>query len=56
MTNYEKIKNMSVEEMAETCLKICESAETCSNCPFTKDCPANESGQTFTKWLESEAN
>ena len=34
MTNYEKIKAMSVEEMAKHCAKIA----TCSKCPACGEC------------------
>lgn len=57
MTNIERIKNLSVEELAELINKIafCCNYEECENCPIDKfrgydGC--HES--TVEKWLESE--
>lgn len=57
MTNFEKIKNMSVEEMATqfekfaNCVCYCF---TCQDCPFhlTSNKTCTRSG--FTLWLKSE--
>ena len=49
MTNYEKIKNMSVEEMAKF---LCESFIVCSDCPVRDSCVRDHEG--FSYWLESE--
>ena len=54
MTNYEKIKAMSVEEMAEwldcipTGCKFCPAREICE-ITIALDCT-----MTFKQWLESE--
>lgn len=59
MTNYEKIKNMTVEEMAETIIDVVEDCQ--KYCVFTKDGKCNSFGANFTnckngvkQWLESE--
>lgn len=58
MTNYEKIKNMSVEEMAEKITQL--SDKICANMKNCKDCPLrlsrfSEGGcryEGFLDWLE----
>lgn len=53
MTNYEKIKAMSVEEMAEF---LDTYIDDCEYCFAKKVCGAEPSCfVTITKWLESEA-
>ena len=54
MTNYEKIKAMSVEEMAE----FCDSC-SCKRCIYYKEhelnfCDEYECIDGITQWLESE--
>lgn len=58
MTNYERIVNKTVEEMATGLDKI--ACIVCSRC-FCKDCPLNFirgdykcSKEGFIEWLESE--
>lgn len=55
MTNFEKIKSMSVDELAKKLDELC----SCSHCPFIEFCDENVEGTTCTgvlkKWLESEA-
>ena len=54
-TNYERIKNMNVEELAEF-LTQCAS---CELCPISEICPEDttykECPTVFKQWLESEA-
>lgn len=53
MTNFEKIKDMSVEELAE----ILNESFACDRCPNAEfcDCTIGEScTDTWIKWLESE--
>lgn len=52
MTNFEKIKNMSVEEMAEW---LQEDINGCFCCIYGRDftCP-NTCLYGISKWLESE--
>ena len=59
MTNYERIKNMTVEEIAET---INSTVDDCQKyCKFTKDGKCNAFGDCdvcvkgIELWLESEA-
>ena len=51
MTNYERIKNMSKEELA---LYICESHMDCETCRFHWDCESD--GEGIENWLDSEAD
>ena len=56
-TNYERIKNMSVEEMATFLLDVtdCCVAKDCANCVLGKDNIAYCNTElTMTKWLKSE--
>ena len=62
MTNYEKIKGMSVEELAEFLLKVntayaepCMTGET--DCKW-EDYPMHDKGckDCFKEWLESECD
>lgn len=56
MTNYEKIKNMTVEEMAEFLEKLTDrcNANRCKDCPLCKGifCCTTEIGC----WLNSEVD
>ena len=53
MTNYERIKNMSVEEMASF-LSASNYGE-CECCPMNyKDCDCSGTDSEVEKWLESE--
>lgn len=60
MTNYEKIKNMSIEEMTVFFDNICNSIlSDCSLCPAynlcrTGDNWSNECIKNINSWLESE--
>ena len=57
MTNFEKIKNMSVEELADTMNVVITN---CYKCPIRKFCKKNNSRDcrtcqdTWKKWLKSE--
>ena len=56
MTNFEKIKNMSVDEMAD---KL-DDLTVCGYCPIEKFCDKNgkthyiRCKSTWKKWLKSE--
>ena len=55
MTNYEKIKNMSIEEMAEF---IDSPTVDCERCAYYKNgkCLSDDDCKVgIQKWLESEA-
>ena len=56
MTNFEKIKAMSVEEMAELLDKTTYAGENCKNCPAISVCFITTDGckAVFKKYLESE--
>ena len=65
MTNYERIKEMSVEEMADYILKGI-SSDVCDYCPYNSyDCEMSysfcvcktesEEKQVVVKWLNLEA-
>lgn len=62
MTNFEKIKNMSVEEMAHA-IAMFTSCDVCNYCPFEDCCNDNEiydccydleDSEIIQKWLNSE--
>jgi hypothetical protein len=58
MTNYERIRNMSVEELAEAIKSAVEDCE--KHCAFTKNGKCNSFGDAdvcakgIELWLESE--
>ena len=56
MTNYEKIKAMSVEELAEVLLKVkdCSKNENCIGCPL-KTCAKCYVYNDVKAWLNKEA-
>ncbi len=52
MTNFEKIKNMTIKEVAKT---FCEELLChCKSCIFEYEC--NHKGEGIKRWLESEAS
>lgn len=53
MTNYEKIKNMSVDEMAK---KLAEETKFCAfvGCPTVGNITTEDCRKCIAKWLESE--
>lgn len=55
MTNFEKIKSMSIEEMAEFLDdyfgEMCGAVDNCGCCPFFSETGCEGSTR---KWLESE--
>lgn len=57
MTNFEKIKNMSIEEIAD---KLNSLISSCECCPIQKFCDKNRENyigciSILEKWLKSEA-
>ena len=59
MTNFEVIKAMTVEEMAEFLHEIVDGLEECSCCPADDFCDENTTRlgctvRMFIEWLESE--
>ena len=55
MTNFEKIKAMSVEEMV---IFLYQNVADCDMCPATKSCEASTElscKERILEWLESEA-
>lgn len=54
MTNYEKIKEMTLEELATfLCNSFDEAFNNCEECPAREYCRKGCNG--FKVWLESEA-
>ena len=51
MTNYEKIKQMNLEEMA---LEICDTHMDCETCRFHWDCESD--GDGIKEWLKKESS
>lgn len=60
MNNFEKIKAMDIDKMAEFifCLDHCSDFDDCANCfiwnNFRSLCKGFEEKQDYTQWLESE--
>jgi hypothetical protein len=55
MTQFERIKQMNIEKMAELFFGLCHS-KNCYDCPLTNSC-GFDYGSRFSgwvKWLESE--
>ena len=53
-TNYDRIRNMNVNEIAEFLGKISETID-CNSCPVTNLCQHGiDCVETYKKWLESE--
>lgn len=53
MTNFEKIKNMTVEEMVE--FIIYEHSCDCCNCADDDDCKGLKCREGVREWLKQEA-
>lgn len=56
MTNFEKIKNMSIDELVEKLDKLAD----CEHCSIRKFCDANRKiincKSVWRQWLKSEAS
>ena len=55
MTNFEKIKQMSVEEMADMFYSIIPSCDNCHIVDLCRDENILHCRRVIRKWLESEA-
>ena len=53
MNNYEKIKNMSVEEMAKFIYLV--NPMYCIDCPAYNICKGGECTKTLEQWLGQES-
>ena len=53
MTNYERIVNMTIDELADYLENRCRGFESCPTCPFCDDCPEDYK-ITFADWLKKE--
>ena len=51
MTNYEMIKQSSIEEMA---IFLCDAQESCNKCPAREFCYFGHNG--MKDWLEKECD
>ena len=60
ITVFDRIKSLSLDEMAGLLSKMCKNAETCDNCPFEAvddwDCPCSESIEDWKEFLKGNAN
>ena len=57
MTNYDRIKSMSVEEMAEFIERMTEYLEICTVCPAYKMCDTHiKCGENIKQWLLQEVS
>lgn len=52
MTNYEYIRNMSIDEMAKLLSEICQNMSDCEHCPFWDNCLKQETCFAWEKWLK----
>ena len=62
-TNYDRIRNMSVEELAEILGEMGKQLENCDGCPAELFCTENyvklqckNCNDLILKWLESEVD
>lgn len=55
MTNYDRIRSISVERMAVTLARNCYASDHCELCPFDGKgkCPGSVT-KSWLKWLLSE--
>lgn len=53
MTNYERIVNMSIDELAGILEHFCHDLEDCRSCPFCDDCPLLNK-TSFADYLKKE--
>ena len=53
ITNYDRIRSMSKEELAKALSAVCSASENCDLCPL-KDCPCSETTTDWLVWLDSE--
>lgn len=56
MTNFERIKNMPMEELAielDEITGICNDTKDCNNCPFDKK--NTSCAKKFISWLRTES-
>ena len=56
ITNYDRIKAMSKEELAEMLGAFCRIAETCEFCPIAEKCPGTYTNNAWLDWLNSEVD
>ena len=60
ITVFERLKSLSLEEMASLLSRMCKNAETCDKCPFEAvddwDCPCSESIDDWIEFLKGDAN
>lgn len=54
MTNYERIVNMNIDELADFIECFCKKLDRCRECPLYADCPEDGSA-SFADWLAKEA-
>ena len=54
MSRYEKIINMTIDEMANALAVVCKQSDSCYDCIFEASCPSSEAVCDWKKWLESE--
>jgi hypothetical protein len=54
MTNYERIVNMTIDELAAMLEHFCYRFDECSSCSFASDCPEDYK-ISFADWLTKEA-
>ena len=50
-TVYEYIRNMTPEQMADMCSRICKGMEYCDNCIFDSYCDGSKTPLEWESWL-----
>lgn len=56
ITNFDNLKAMSVEEMANLLGRFCGLAESCEYCPFNGNCPNTYDAEHWKEWLAREVS
>ena len=55
ITVYEKLKSLSLDEMARLLSGMCANAEDCTECPFGDcDCPCSNHEKAWEEFLRRE--
>lgn len=54
MTNYEYIRAMDIEDMAECLRMLCSNSDTCRGCPIENCARSTYSTELWITWLKQE--
>lgn len=56
ITNYDRFKAMTKEQIANMLSAFCRLADDCEFCPFGERCPETHDVDAWLAWLNSEAD